>query len=148
MRDRIDRTKVGPVPLLCGPRTIAGPSRLQITTYRRNSVQYRAPAHIDKAAVLSWQHTHCTSSTNTHDAMRAAGEQQCLIPDRTPKLPGGHKCRGECAGRLHGVCGQVEDPDRSDSPLHPICATCPTAHGSCPRLRYTVHCSSVALFVL
>ena len=34
----------------------------------------------------------------------------------------GHECRGECDGTLHGVCGEVEDPD-GDSPTHRICHT-------------------------
>lgn len=36
--------------------------------------------------------------------------------------PCGHDCRGECGGKLHGICGEVEDPD--DTPTHRICQTC------------------------
>ena len=35
----------------------------------------------------------------------------------------GHECRGGCGGKLHGICGEVEDPD-GDSPTHRICHTC------------------------
>ena len=44
-----------------------------------------------------------------------AGELS-LIQNRTPKAPGGHKCRGGCGGRLHGI-GELEGPD-SDTPFH------------------------------
>ena len=118
---------MGPTPLLCGPRFIARPSRLHITTYRRSLVQYRTATHIDKAAVLSWRYTHGTGSTNTNDAMRGRG----TVPDSRPhdKAPHGHRCHGECGGRLDGICGEVEDPD-SDYPLHRICATFLTAKGA------------------
>ena len=92
------RSLFSAVPAQC----IAEPSRLHITTYSRSSVQYRRAAHIDEATVLSWQYTHHTSrTTRAIDAMR--GREQCLILDRTPKPPDGHKCRGECGVCLHGI---------------------------------------------
>lgn len=54
----------------------------------------------------------------------AAGEL-CMIPNLTPEPPDGHRCRGGCGGRLHGVCGQVvEENADSDNPLRRICPTC------------------------
>ena len=35
----------------------------------------------------------------------------------------GHECLGGCGGRLHVICGEVEDPD-GDGPTHRICHTC------------------------
>ena len=58
--------------------------------------------------------------------MSCAAREQCLIQDRTPQAPDGHLCRGVCGGRLHGLCGEVEDPD-SDEPMHRICQTCAIA---------------------
>ena len=49
--------------------------------------------------------------------------QQCLMPNRTPTPPKAFKSRGGCGGRLHGIWGEVEDPD-NDNLLHRICATC------------------------
>ena len=31
----------------------------------------------------------------------------------------GMSCRGLCGGRLHGICGEVEDPDGNE--MHRIC---------------------------
>ena len=58
--------------------------------------------------------------------MPCAAREQCLIQDRTPRAPDGHLCRGVCGGRLHGSCGEVDDPD-SDEPMHRICQTCAIA---------------------
>ncbi|CAN0079347.1 unnamed protein product, partial [Laminaria digitata] len=56
----------------------------------------------------------------------AAGEL-CMIPNLTPEPPDGHRCRGGCGGRLHGVCGQVvDDESDTDNPLRRICPTCST----------------------
>lgn len=50
-----------------------------------------------------------------------------MIPNLTPEPPDGHRCRGGCGGRLHGVCGQVVEEDAdSDNPLRRICPTCST----------------------
>ena len=46
-----------------------------------------------------------------------------MIQDRTPQTPDGHLCRGVCGDRLHGLCGEVEDPG-SDEPMHRVCQTC------------------------
>ena len=58
--------------------------------------------------------------------MPCAAREQCLIQDRTPQAPDGLLYRGMCSGRLHGLCGEVEDPD-SDEPMHRICQTCAIA---------------------
>ena len=72
--------------------------------------------------------------------MPCAAREQCLIQDRTPQAPDGHLCRGVCGGRLHGLCGEVEDPD-SDEPMYRICQTCAiakaTAIGSSSRGKST-----------
>ena len=56
----------------------------------------------------------------------AAGEL-CKLADVELIAPDGracgHECRGGCGGKLHGICGEVEDPD-GDSPAHRICHTC------------------------
>ena len=56
----------------------------------------------------------------------AAGEL-CKLADVELIAPNGracgHECRGGCGGKLHGICGEVEDPD-GDSPTHRICYTC------------------------
>ena len=56
----------------------------------------------------------------------AAGEL-CKLADVELIAPNGracgHECRGGCGGKLHGICGEVEDPD-GDSPTHRICHTC------------------------
>ena len=58
--------------------------------------------------------------------MPCAAREQCLIQYPTPQAPDGHLCRGVCGGRLHGLCGEVEDPG-SDGPMHRICQTCAIA---------------------
>ena len=56
----------------------------------------------------------------------AAGEL-CNLADVELIAPNGrecgHECRGGCGGRLHGICGEVEDTD-SDNPNNRICNTC------------------------
>ena len=56
----------------------------------------------------------------------SAGEL-CKLPDVELIAPNerdcGHECRGGCGGKLHGICGEVEDPD-GDSLTHRICHTC------------------------
>ena len=56
----------------------------------------------------------------------AAGEL-CKLVDGELIAPNGracgHECRRGCGGKLHGICGEVEDPD-GDSPTHRICHTC------------------------
>lgn len=50
----------------------------------------------------------------------------CKLPDVELVAPNGqecgHECRGGCGGRLHGLCGEVEDPDGNEN--HRICHTC------------------------
>ena len=58
--------------------------------------------------------------------MPCAARKLCLIQDRTPQAPDGHLCRDVCGRRLHGLCGEVEDPD-SDEPMHRMCQTCAIA---------------------
>ena len=56
----------------------------------------------------------------------AAGEL-CNLADGELIAPDGrecgHECRGGCGGRLHRMCGEVEDTD-SDNPNNRICHTC------------------------
>ena len=97
------RPKMGPPSLVRSPHysgTAMPPHHYSTISTEEAQVQYSA--RIDKAAVLSWQYTHHTSrTTRAIDAMR--GREQCLILDRTPKPPDGHKCRGECGVCLHGI---------------------------------------------
>ena len=58
--------------------------------------------------------------------MPCVAAEQCLIQDHTPEAPDGHVCRGVRGGRLHGLCGEVEDSD-SDEPMHRICLACTLA---------------------
>ena len=39
-----------------------------------------------------------------------------------PPTPDGHQCRGGCGGRLHGICGEVEEEGESE--INCICHTC------------------------
>ena len=60
--------------------------------------------------------------------MPCAGGESCLLPNLTPKQNETHGCRGGCGGRLHGTCGDVEDPAGEDNPLHHrICTPCASA---------------------
>ena len=43
----------------------------------------------------------------------AAGEL-CHLSTCTPKGPDGHQCQGGCGGRLHGICGEVEEKSESE----------------------------------
>lgn len=53
-----------------------------------------------------------------------------MMPNLTPEPPDGHRCRGGCGGRLHGVCGQVVEEDSdSDNPLRRICPACSAGNG-------------------
>ena len=45
--------------------------------------------------------------------MPRTARKQCLIQDRTPQAPDGHLWRGVCGGCLHGLCGEVENPDNA-----------------------------------
>ena len=77
-----------------------------------------------------------------HDGTRGRGTG----PDSRPhaKAPDGHKYRGECGDRLHGICGEVQDPD-SVNTLSRICVTCLTAKA--PAHGYNIlHCSSAVLY--
>ena len=58
--------------------------------------------------------------------MPCAAGDLCQLPIEELIAPNGHECghecRGGCGGRLHGLCGEVEDG--SDTPTHRICHTC------------------------
>ena len=58
--------------------------------------------------------------------MPCAAGDLCQLPNEELIAPNGHECghecRGGCGGRLHGLCGEVEDG--SDTPTHRICHTC------------------------
>ena len=56
-----------------------------------------------------------------HKMPCAAGEL-CLLRNLTPKAPDGHQCRGGCCGRLHVICGDVEEDGKSE--LNRICPAC------------------------
>lgn len=65
------------------------------------------------------------SVTPLSPTMPCAAGELCQIPDRTPESHNGHECRGGCGGRLHGLCGELEEPGGgSDNPMHRICASC------------------------
>ena len=51
----------------------------------------------------------------------AAGELY-QIPEKTPESPDGHGCYGGCGGRLHGICGEVEQEGGRE--LRRICLKC------------------------
>ena len=58
--------------------------------------------------------------------MPCAAGDLCQLPNEELIAPNGHECghecRGGCGGRLHGLCGELEDG--SDTPTHRICHTC------------------------
>ena len=58
--------------------------------------------------------------------MPCAAGDLCQLPNEELIAPNGHECghecRGGCGGRLHGLCGEVEEG--SDTPTHRICHTC------------------------
>ena len=62
-----------------------------------------------------------------HTSCYARLERLCQLPNIELIAPNGrdcgHKCRGGCGGKLHGTCGEVEDPD-GDNDNHRICHTC------------------------
>ena len=89
------------------------------TTYTTGQRNNRAEQLADLTAPL--RHRNPEPYT-----MLCAAREQCLTQDRTPQAPDGHLRRGVCGGRLHGPCGEVDDPD-SDEPLHPIRQTCAIA---------------------
>ena len=68
--------------------------------------------------------THATTSSYI---MPCAARELCNLADVELIAPNGrecgHECRGGCGGRLHGMCGEVEDTD-SDNPNNRICHTC------------------------
>ena len=68
--------------------------------------------------------THTTTSSYI---MPCAAGELCNLADVELIAPNerecGHECRGGCGGRLHGMCGEVEDTD-SDNPNNHICHTC------------------------
>lgn len=49
----------------------------------------------------------------------------CKLPDEALGSPEGHCCWGGCGGRLHCICGEVQDPD-GDSDMYRICNSCAT----------------------
>ena len=55
----------------------------------------------------------------------APGELR-TIPSLSQEPPGGDACHGGCGGRLHGLCGEVEEPD-VDNTMHCICHSCAAA---------------------
>ena len=54
--------------------------------------------------------------------MPCAAAELCLISNLTPKAPDGHQCRGGCGGRLHGICGEVEEEGESE--INRLCPAC------------------------
>ena len=54
----------------------------------------------------------------------AAGEL-CQLSNLTPKAPDGHQCRGGCGGRLHGICGEVEEEGENE--MNRLCPACFTS---------------------
>lgn len=88
--------------LYIAPCTVAGPSRLHITTYRRSTVQDSSTQRQDSRAQLA-VHQPCGWKQHARCHVRQ-GDKQCLIPDRTPQQPSDDsKCGGRCGDRLHGI---------------------------------------------
>ena len=84
-------------------------------------------AHLGELSIFSC-FTFPTATARVVRRMPCAAGELCMIPNLTPEPPDGHRCRGGCGGRLHGVCGQVVEEDAdSDNPLRRICPTCSTA---------------------
>ena len=50
------------------------------------------------------------ATTRSHIMPCSAGEL-FRLPHMARKAPEGHVCRRLCGGHLHGICGEVEDPD-------------------------------------
>ena len=65
-------------------------------------------------------HTHTSKDTHrgphTHIMPCAEGEL-CKLPDVALGPTEGHGCRG---GRMHGICGEVEDPNGGNE-MYRIC---------------------------
>ena len=57
------------------------------------------------------------------DKMTFAIGKQCNISVLTSAPRNGHTGRGGCGGRLHGHCGEMEDPD-GDNIMDRICHAC------------------------
>ena len=53
--------------------------------------------------------------------MPCAARELYEHPELTPEAPSDHASRGMCVGRLHGTCGEVEDPDGDNNEINPIC---------------------------
>lgn len=49
----------------------------------------------------------------------------CKLPDVALGPAEGHGCRGGCGGRLHGICGEGQDPG-DDNEMYRICSSCAT----------------------
>ena len=54
--------------------------------------------------------SRAAATPSTH-AVPGAARELCRLQDMTCEPPNGHAFRGLCGGRLHGMCGEVEDPD-------------------------------------
>ena len=52
--------------------------------------------------------------------MQCAAGELCHLSTCTSKAAGGHQCRGGCGGRLHGICGEVEE---GESEMKGVCHT-------------------------
>ena len=75
-------------------------------------------------ATVPLPHDQCR---DIYPTMPCAGGELCPLPNLTPKDNEAHRCRGGCGGRLHGTCGEVEDPDDEDKLLRRICLPCASA---------------------
>ena len=64
------------------------------------------------------------SSSNQYDAVRGWRLLTLAHQALDSASSSGHKCRGECGGLLHGVCGET-DPE-SDRESHRICPSYPS----------------------
>lgn len=58
--------------------------------------------------------------------MPCAAGALCHVKERTPEAPDGHECKGGCGGRLHALCGEMEEEEEEDgsNKLHRICFAC------------------------
>ena len=92
---------------------------------RLDAVLYTVAAELPACCCTRTQHqVQHTNKTSLHIMPCAAGEV-CKLPDVELIAPDGrdccgHECRGGCGDKLHGICGEVEDPD-GDSPTHRVC---------------------------
>ena len=62
--------------------------------------------------------------------MPCATGELCTIPSLTPEPPDRHVSSGGYAGRLHGFCGEVEEPD-GDVPHLSGVRCCQVLHEGC-----------------